>query len=63
MSEEKKKYLKEKYYKNHTQFYDSENIFKNENHAKIQQISNNTEITEYKESIIIKIINKIKNCF
>jgi len=63
MSEEKKKHLKEKYYKNHMSFYDLENIFKNENHAKIQKSSNNTEITEYKESIIIKILNKIKKLF
>lgn len=63
MSEEKKKHLKEIYYKKQKSFYDSDNILKNENNKKAQQLSNNTEIIEYKESILFRIIKKLKKIF
>ena len=63
MSEEKKKHLKEIYYKKQTFLYNSEDIFENKRSEKVDQLANNTKIVEYKESIVIKIINKIKNIF
>ena len=61
MCEEKKKHLKEIYYKKQTFFYNSKNIFENKRSDKMDQLTNNTKIVEYKKSILIKIINKIKN--
>ena len=63
MSEEKEKHLKEIYYKKQTFLYNSEDIFENKRSEKVDQLANNTKIVEYKESIVIKIINKIKNIF
>ena len=59
MSEEKKKYIKEKVYKINTFSDNSANVFKKEN----SQISNDTKIIEYRESIFIRLINKIKRMF
>ena len=63
MDEEKKNRLIEANYKKHISFYNSEKTFKKINNKKTQPISNNTSITEYKESVIIKIINKLKKLF
>lgn len=60
MSKEKKECLKEKYYKNHMSFYNSEKIFKKATYEKMQEKSNITGIMEYKESMVIKLINKLK---
>lgn len=60
MSKEKKERLKEKYYKNHMLFYNSEKILKKATYEKMQETSNITGIMEYKESMGIKLINKLK---
>ena len=60
MSKEKKERLKEKYYKKHMSFYNSEKILKKATYEKMQETSNITGIMEYKESMVIKLINKLK---
>ena len=58
-----KKHLKGIYYKKQTFLYNSEDIFEKKRSERVDQLANNTKIVEYKESILIKIINKIKNIF
>ena len=41
-------------------FYNSEKIFKKATYEKMQETSNITGIMEYKESMVIKLINKLK---
>ncbi len=43
--------------------YDSNNIFKNKEIENAENIPNTVAIVEYKETIISKVINRIKNIF
>ena len=48
-----------------TKKYDSENLFKNAKEENLQEksIYSNTSITEYKETILKKLLSKIKQLF
>lgn len=58
LSENEQKYQRVLYEK-----YNPDNIFKNKKTESIETTSDMVEIVEYKESILKKIINKIKNIF
>ena len=58
LSENEQKYQRLLYEK-----YNPDNIFKNKKTESIETTSDMVEIVEYKESILKKIINKIKNIF
>ena len=58
LSENEQKYQRVLYEK-----YNLDNIFKNKKTESIETTSDMVEIVEYKESILKKIINKIKNIF
>ena len=66
---QKEQYLKrlsqneEQYQKILNEKYNPDNIFENKKLDFIENTTNSTEITEYKESIFKKLINKIKSIF
>lgn len=66
---QKEQYLKrlsqneEQYQKILNEKYNPDNIFENKKLDFIENTTNPTEITEYKESIFKKLINKIKSIF
>lgn len=66
---QKEQYLKrlsqneQQYQKILDEKYNPDNIFENKKLDFIENTTNPTEITEYKESIFKKLINKIKNIF